>query len=158
MANWKLGDLGYLGNIIPSFPMSKFSILPYSQNWKLGFKNLGEKFPSFPSFRPGLGSCPFFSISVSFCLLDWVLLLPLCSSFFSCFLISFVLSFASSLLASHCWEVIVFSVSLMYFKSFFKFSICSFYWRADFYLHWYLYSFFLFVTFFLLPLTSLHKR
>ena len=71
------------------------------------------------------GSCPFSSISVSFCLLDWVLLLPF-SSFFSCFLISFILSFTSSLLASHCWEVIVFSFALMYFKSFFKFSICSF--------------------------------
>ena len=72
-----------------------------------------------------IGSCPFPSIFVSFCLLDWVLLLPF-SSFFSCFFISFVLSFASSLLASHCWEVIVFSVFLMYFKSFFKFSVSSF--------------------------------
>ena len=61
VANWKLrnlGNLGNLGNIIPSFPVSKFSILPYSQNRKLGFKNLGKKFPiflrfpSFPSFRP----------------------------------------------------------------------------------------------------------
>ena len=71
------------------------------------------------------GSCPFSSISVSFCLLDWVLLLSF-SSFFSCFFISFVLSFVSSLLASHCWEAIVFSVSLMYFEYFFKFSISSF--------------------------------
>ena len=31
----------------------KFSILPYSQNRKLGFKNLGKKFLRFPSFRPG---------------------------------------------------------------------------------------------------------
>ena len=53
MANRKLGNLGNLGNIIPSFLISKFSILPYSQNRKLGFKNLGKKFPSFPSFRPG---------------------------------------------------------------------------------------------------------
>ena len=51
-----LGNLGNLGNIIPSFLISKFSILPYSQNRKLGLKNLGKKFPSFPrfpSFRPG---------------------------------------------------------------------------------------------------------
>ena len=50
MANRKLGNLG---NIIPSFLISKFSILPYSQNRKIGFKNLGKKFPSFPSFQPG---------------------------------------------------------------------------------------------------------
>ena len=52
----KLENLGNLGNIIPSFLISKFSILPYSQNRKLGLKNLGKKFPSFPrfpSFRPG---------------------------------------------------------------------------------------------------------
>ena len=62
VANRKLGNLrnlGNLGNITPSFLISKFSILPYSQNQKLGFKNLGKKFPSFPrfpsfpSFRPG---------------------------------------------------------------------------------------------------------
>ena len=55
----KLGNLGNLGNIIPSFLISKFSILPYSQNRKLGFKNLGKKFPSFPSLRPGLSRAPF---------------------------------------------------------------------------------------------------
>ena len=38
-----LWNLGNLGNIIPSFLISKFSILPYSQNRKLGFKNLGKK-------------------------------------------------------------------------------------------------------------------
>ena len=60
VANRKLGNLENLGNIIPSFLISKFSILPYSQNRKLAFKNLGKKipsfprFPSFPSFRPGL--------------------------------------------------------------------------------------------------------
>ena len=62
MANRKLrnlGNLGNLGNIIPSFLISKFTILPYTQNRKLGFKNLGKKFPSFPRFpsfsrfRPG---------------------------------------------------------------------------------------------------------
>ena len=59
MANRKLGslrNLGNLGNIIPSFPISEFSILPWSQNRKLGFKNLGKKCPRFPrfqSFRPG---------------------------------------------------------------------------------------------------------
>ena len=45
--------------IFPSFLTSEFSILPYSQNRKLVFKNLGKKFekflrfPGFPSFRPG---------------------------------------------------------------------------------------------------------
>ena len=53
VANRKLGNLGNLGNIIPSFLISKFSILPYSQNRKLGITNLGKKIPSFPSFRPG---------------------------------------------------------------------------------------------------------
>ena len=71
-----------------------------------------------------IGSCPFSSVSVSSCLLEWVLLSPF-RSFFSCFLIYFVLSFSSSLLASHCWESLL-SVSLMYFKSFFKFSLSSF--------------------------------
>ena len=56
VANRKLGNLGNLGNIIPSFLISKFSILPYSQNRKLGFKTLGKKIPSFPSFRPGTES------------------------------------------------------------------------------------------------------
>ena len=53
LKTWNLGNLGNLGNIIPNFLKSKFSILPYSQNRKLGFKDLGKKFPSFPSFRPG---------------------------------------------------------------------------------------------------------
>ena len=56
MANRKLGKVGNLGNlgkVIPSSLVSEFSILPYSQNQKLGFKNLGKKFPRFPSFRPG---------------------------------------------------------------------------------------------------------
>ena len=61
MANRKLervGNLGNLGKIIPSFLIWEFSILPYSQNRKLRFKNLGKKFPRFPrcprfpSFRP----------------------------------------------------------------------------------------------------------
>ena len=42
VANRKLGNLENLGNIIPSFLISKFSILPYSQNRKLGFKNLNS--------------------------------------------------------------------------------------------------------------------
>ena len=50
VANRKLGNLG---NVIPSFPISKFSILAIGQNRKLKFKNLGKKFPSFPSFQPG---------------------------------------------------------------------------------------------------------
>ena len=53
LANRKLGKVGNLGNlrkIIPSFLISEFSILPYSQNRKLGFENLGKKFPRFPSF------------------------------------------------------------------------------------------------------------
>ena len=52
----KVGNFGNLGKVIPSFLVSEFSILPYSPNRKLGFKNLGKKiprFPSFPSFRPG---------------------------------------------------------------------------------------------------------
>ena len=59
VANRKVGNLGNLGKIIPSFLIFEFSILPYSQNRKLGFKNLGKKFPRFPrfsrfrSFRPG---------------------------------------------------------------------------------------------------------
>ena len=50
---------GNLGNIIPSFLISEFSIFPQSQNRKLGFKNLGKIFPTFKrfprslSFRPG---------------------------------------------------------------------------------------------------------
>ena len=57
VANQKHGSFE---NIIPSFLISELSILPYSQNRKLGFKNLGKKFPRlsrlprFPSFRPGL--------------------------------------------------------------------------------------------------------
>ena len=59
MANRKLGKIRKvrnLGKIIRSFLISEFLILPYSQNWKLGFKNLRKKFPKFlrfPSFRPG---------------------------------------------------------------------------------------------------------
>ena len=59
MTNRKLGNLGNLGNIIPSFLISEFSILPYSKNRKLGYKYLGKTFPTFPrflrfpSFRPG---------------------------------------------------------------------------------------------------------
>ena len=59
MANRKLGNLGNLGNIIGSFVISEFSILPYNENRKFGFENLGKKFlrfPSFqrfPTFRPG---------------------------------------------------------------------------------------------------------
>ena len=53
MANWKLGkvrNLGNLGKIIPSFLISKFPILPYSQNRKLGFEIIGKKFPRFLRF------------------------------------------------------------------------------------------------------------
>ena len=62
VANRKLGKAGNLENlrkVIPSFLISEFSILPYSQNRKLGFKDLAKKFPRFPrfprfpSFRPG---------------------------------------------------------------------------------------------------------
>ena len=56
VANRKLGkvrNLGNLGKTIPSFLISGFSILPYSQTWKLGFKNLGIKFPRFLTFQRG---------------------------------------------------------------------------------------------------------
>ena len=46
----KVGDLGNLGKIIPSFLISEFSILPYSQNKKLGFEILVKKFLRFPRF------------------------------------------------------------------------------------------------------------
>ena len=62
MKTWKSRNLG---KVIPSFLISEFSILPYSQNRKLGFKNLGKKiprFPRFPSFRPGQRKMPFFFI------------------------------------------------------------------------------------------------
>ena len=51
MANWKLGNLGNVGDIIPRFLISKFSILPFSQNRKLGFKILGKNFRAFQDFR-----------------------------------------------------------------------------------------------------------
>ena len=53
LANRKLGkvrDLGNLRKIIPSFLISEFSTLPYSQNRKLGFENLGKFFSRFPRF------------------------------------------------------------------------------------------------------------
>ena len=53
VANQKLRKVGNLGNfrkIVPSFLISEFLILPYSQNQKLEFKNLGKKFPRFPWF------------------------------------------------------------------------------------------------------------
>ena len=53
LANRKLGKVRNLGNlrkIILSFLISEFSILPYSQNRKLGFENLGKKFPRIPRF------------------------------------------------------------------------------------------------------------
>ena len=72
MANQKLRNLR---NIIPSFLISEFSILPYSQNQKFGFKNLRKKFPRFPgfsrfpSFWPGL----FFARS-PYCGIGWPVL------------------------------------------------------------------------------------
>ena len=55
VANQKLGNLGNPGNlrnIIPSFLISEFLVLPYSQNRKLGFKNLDkEKFRDLRGFR-----------------------------------------------------------------------------------------------------------
>ena len=73
-------------------------------------------FMSFPFLFSFLviGSCPFSSISVSLCLL------------FSNFRFFLYYHFASSLLATHCREVIILGVSLMYFKSLFKISISSF--------------------------------
>ena len=66
VANQTLGNLGNVGNlakIIPSFLNFNFSIWPYSQNRKLGFKNLAKTFPSFTrflsfsSFQPGQKNC-----------------------------------------------------------------------------------------------------
>ena len=51
MANGKLGYLGNLGNIIPSFLISEFWIFLYSQNRKLRFKNLGKNSRDFRGFR-----------------------------------------------------------------------------------------------------------
>ena len=50
VANQKLGNLGNLGKVIPSFLISEFFIFPYSQNRKLRFKNLGKKILRFPRF------------------------------------------------------------------------------------------------------------
>ena len=71
VANRKLGNLGNLGNpgnIIPSFLFSKFSILPYSQHQKLGFKNLGKKFLSlrFATFSFFFFSFLFFFFIIAF--------------------------------------------------------------------------------------------
>ena len=96
-------------------------------------------------------SYPFSSISVSLCLLDWAFLFCF-SSFFFCFFISFVLSFGSCLLASHCWEVIALSVSLMYFKSFFKLIISSFVKQVTFISLVFVFSFFLLAYFYCLIL------
>ena len=56
MANRKLAKVENLGNLektIPSFLISEFSILLYSQSRKVGFKNNGKKIPRFPSFELG---------------------------------------------------------------------------------------------------------
>ena len=56
MTNWRLTKIGKvrtLGKIISSFLISEFLILPYSQNRKVRFKNLGKIFPRFLSFWPG---------------------------------------------------------------------------------------------------------
>ena len=104
--------------------------------------------------------CYFITLFYSFTSLVLCVLLSF-SCFFSCFffIIFFVLSFSSFLLVSHCWEVIVFSVSLIYYKSFSKFSILLLL-KRWYYFHWYYYPLFLFVAFFLLPyftlLYSLH--
>ena len=47
----KVGKVGNLGKIIPSFLISKFSILPYSQNRKLGFKISEKNVRDFRDFR-----------------------------------------------------------------------------------------------------------
>ena len=50
VANRKLVNLGNrkdLGTIFLIFLISKFSILPYTQNRKIGFKNLRKKIPEF---------------------------------------------------------------------------------------------------------------
>ena len=56
-----VGNPGNLEKIIPSFLITEFSILPYSQNRKLGFQNLGKKNPRFPILLrfPSFPSGPF---------------------------------------------------------------------------------------------------
>ena len=54
MKKWQIknfGNLGNLRNIIPSFLISEFTILLYSQNQKLGLKNLGKNLRDFRDFR-----------------------------------------------------------------------------------------------------------
>ena len=49
-----LENLRKLRNVIPHFLISKFSILHYMKNQKLGSKKLGKNFPiflRFPNFR-----------------------------------------------------------------------------------------------------------
>ena len=69
MANRNFGKVRNLGNlrkIIPTFLISEFSILSYSQNRKLGLEILGKifprflRFPRFPSFRPGPNNAYFY--------------------------------------------------------------------------------------------------
>ena len=74
VANWKLRNLrnlGNLGNIIPSSFIFEFSILLYSQNRKLGFKNLGKKFPRFPSFWPDVPTTPWLRLQQK---AEWVII------------------------------------------------------------------------------------
>ena len=47
----KVGKVGNLGKIIPSFLISEFSILPYSQNRKLGFKTSEKNVRDIRDFR-----------------------------------------------------------------------------------------------------------
>ena len=53
MKKWQIENSEISEKLFRVFFVSEFSILPNSQNQKLGFKNLGKKFRRFPSFRPG---------------------------------------------------------------------------------------------------------
>ena len=50
MTNRRLGNLGNLGDIIPSFLISEFSILAVGQNQKPEFKNLDKKISEVSEF------------------------------------------------------------------------------------------------------------
>ena len=57
IANRKLGKLGNLGKLFRVILFPSFRFCPTAKIENSDFKNLGKKFPSFPSFRPGREMC-----------------------------------------------------------------------------------------------------